>query len=409
MTHRPTSMPLKRQQFMELVLIIAAAVLLGAVVPGPMCAVVAALDESATAKLRRNSAPAASSGSAFLVQDNLGVLPSTSVAAMGSDPERVKFAGASTLTMILQQHYGFSGAESFVPADQPIRFDDPRATAHIRYKQLVGGLPLEGASVAIHVRSKTGTVYAVNGELHNQASIDAANEDAGTGTLACEAVLDLALVEFGQRDPGILASGNWQGDCQAAAVQGSDGKPYMAYKRLYGYQPSQSATWGTVTAPEQRDMIYAQRTTGRLVAVHPTILSERAMDTRNCGSLEVDVPDECVSFTTSPDKIITGDEHIDNVHNFTVDVYEMYARQFGFKSMDGRDMVIRSLAHYGKDMNNAFFDFSGYLAYGDGDGSYYKQFTQMDVSELNSPRSLMGCFDLAVRIDRHSRFSTFVL
>jgi hypothetical protein len=33
----------------------------------------------------------------------------------------------------------------------------------------------------------------------------------------------------------------------------------------------------------------------------------------------------------------------------------------------------------------------------------------MDVSELNSPRSLMGCFDLAVRIDRHSRFSTFVL
>jgi Zn-dependent metalloprotease len=310
---------------------------------------------------------------------------------VGSDPERVKLAGVTTLTAILQQHYGYSGAESFVPADQPIRFDDHRATAHIRYKQLVGGLPLEGASVAIHVRSKTGTVYAVNGELHSQASIDAANnQGAGTGTLACEEALDLALVEFSQRDPGILEPGTWQGECQAAAVQGGDGKPYLAYKRLYGYhQPSQPATWGNLTAPEQRDMLYAQRTTGRLVAVHPTILFERAMDTRNCGFVEANDPDECAAFTSSPDKILTGDEHIDSVHNFTVDVYDMYAQQFGFRSMDGFDRKIVSLAHYGEHMYNAFFDFSGYTAYGDGDGVHH--FGQMDIGELSSRRSLMGC------------------
>ena len=91
-------------------------------------------------------------------------------------------------------------------------------------------------------------------------------------------------------------------------------------------------------------------------------------------------PNNCTGYSTSPDKIDTGDAHADNVHNFAVDVYEWHRAQFGYSSMDGRDMAIVSLAHYGKKYNNAFFNYDGYLAYGDGDGDSYRHFGQMDIS-----------------------------
>jgi Thermolysin metallopeptidase, catalytic domain/Fungalysin/Thermolysin Propeptide Motif len=352
--------------------------------PSPVMMVVGSLDESATT---RREFPPAASGSVFLEQANLGVLPPTDVSFIGSDPERVKIAAASTLETILKEHYGYSGEESLIPVDQPIRYDDNRATAHVRYQQLVDGSPLEGASIALHFQTRTGSVYAVNGEVHSQASIDETNFGNATLTpvppLTCEAALDLALLEFGQSDPGILESGTWQGECQSAAVQGRDGKPYVAYKRPYGYQPSPMSN---PAAPYQLDVIFAQRSTGRLVAIHPTIFSERAMDTRDCGSSWVS-PDDCAVVTTSPNKILTGDEHVDNIHNFTVDVYDMYARKFGFASMDGHDMKIVSLAHYGSSNGNAFFSSQGYLVYGDGDPDApmypYYHFGQMDVSELD--------------------------
>jgi Thermolysin metallopeptidase, catalytic domain/Fungalysin/Thermolysin Propeptide Motif len=352
-----------------------------------------------------------SGASAFLVRENLGVVslsPSTSTsltASIGSDPHQVQVAAASTLKGILEEHYGFSGEEILVPVDQPIGVDaaeETGGTVHIRYKQLVDGLPLEGASIAIHFRSKTGTVYAVNGELHTQASIDAATNDtatattttdaadAATGTAAlptCQAALDAALVEFALRDPAIVETGTWQGDCQPAAVQGWDGKPYLAYKRRYRYQPSPSPLLPSLlSVPEQLDWIYAERSAGRLVAVHPTIFSERTMDTRDCRSQYPVYPFQCFPVTTSPNKIDTGDPHVNNVHNFTVDVYDMYARMFGYASMDGRDVEILSLAHYDTNFSNALYNFDeGYLAYGDGDGVHYKHFGQMDVSKFDRP------------------------
>lgn len=381
-------MPSKQQftvRASTLGLVVAFAVL-GSVPSPVMMAAAAALDESAT--MRRKLLPAAS-GSAFLVQENLGVVPSTET-SFGSDPERrLKMAATGTLKIILKEHYGYSGSETLIPVDQPIRYDNHRATAHLRYKQLVDGSPLEGASIAMHFRTRTGSVYAVNGEVHSQASIDETNFGNDTLTpvppLACEAALDLALLEFGQSEPGVFESGTWQGECESAAVQGRDGKPYLAFKGLYGYQPSRSSPTSSPTAPYQLDVIFAQRSTGRLVAVHPTMFSERAMETRDCLSY-LTTPGDCDVVTTSPDKIDTGDVHVDNIHNFTVDVYEMYAQKFGFASMDGHDMKIVSLAHFGSSYGNAFFSSQGYLVYGDGDPDRpldpYNHFGQMDVSEL---------------------------
>jgi Zn-dependent metalloprotease len=342
------------------------------------------------------------SGSAFVVQENLGVVvvssPTSLVTSISTDPERVKKAASSTLKEILKGNCGFSGSENLLPVDrQPIWFDGTDNTAHIRYKQLVDGLPLEGASIAIHFRTKTGAVYAVNGEVHSQAAIDGAVNDTtstttttttgaeGTTVLTCEDAIDAALQELGLRDPAVVEAGTWEGECQPAAVQGRDGKPYLAYKRLYRYQPTPSSVaTENLTVPEQLDWIYAQRSTGRLVAVRPTIFSDRTMETRNCRSKYVYYPFQCFPVTTSPDKIKTGDEQVDNVHNFTVDVYDMYVRMFQFAGMDGQDMNTLSLAHYGANYSNAFFDSEeGYLAYGDGDGVVYGQFGQMDVGRFD--------------------------
>jgi Zn-dependent metalloprotease len=105
------------------------------------------------------------------------------------------------------------------------------------------------------------------------------------------------------------------------------------------------------------------------------------MDTYNCNSLFADFLSECDVASTSPNKINSGDPTVDLAHNNLVDIYSFYLSQFGRKSMDGNDMKIQTLTHYGEQMNNAFFTAvqGGFLAFGDGDGAVFGNWAQLDV------------------------------
>lgn len=67
----------------------------------------------------------------------------------------------------------------------------------------------------------------------------------------------------------------------------------------------------------------------------------------------------------------TGDEAIDAAHDNAGLVHDFFAQVLGRDSIDGRGMQMKSVVHYGKAYNNAYWD-GEKMTYGDGDGKMFK-------------------------------------
>jgi hypothetical protein len=158
--------------------------------------------------------------------------------------------------------------------------------------------------------------------------------------LDCLDAMEIALDEY-TNQPGSSSSssdsGKWMDKGQMAAVQGRDGRPYLAYKRLRGYPPHGSLP-GEL-APHRQDLLFADRVTGRLVAVHPRGSGARKLATYNCSG----TVDNCRLRTQSPNPINTSDVNLDAAHNNVIEAYNFFDRTFGLKGMDGRDTLITVL------------------------------------------------------------------
>ncbi|MBC7461877.1 MAG: M4 family metallopeptidase [Thermoleophilia bacterium] len=66
----------------------------------------------------------------------------------------------------------------------------------------------------------------------------------------------------------------------------------------------------------------------------------------------------------------TGDKAIDAAHDNAGIVVDFYKDVLGRNSIDGKGMEIKSVVHYGKAYNNAYWDGSK-MTYGDGDGKFF--------------------------------------
>lgn len=71
----------------------------------------------------------------------------------------------------------------------------------------------------------------------------------------------------------------------------------------------------------------------------------------------------------------SGDATVKRVYDETASVVDFYAKVFGRNSIDDAGMTIVSSVHYGSKYNNAFWDGSQ-MAYGDGDGAIFLDFSQ---------------------------------
>jgi Thermolysin metallopeptidase, catalytic domain/Fungalysin/Thermolysin Propeptide Motif len=347
------------------------------------------------------------SSSAFLTGEDLGVVSPSKVAQVQEDPNAVKNAALDVVRDILKRHFGFTGQESITPiATQPVRIDKQN-NIHIRYKQRVDGLPLEGASISIHFDGRSGRVAALNGDFHSAKSlVDSSNAEA----LDCAVAMEIAWDEYQDEiQAGAGGHGAWKDECQLAVVQGRDGKPYYSYKRMYEFEPSRMeahAAGVNQTAESlgeyRLDTLFAERSTGKLVAVHPQVMGARSMTTYNCHNLVPNLLTDCSIASTSPNKVNFGDPPLDAAHNNAVDVYDFYQLHFGRKGMDGNDLKIQTLAHYGVNYNNAVFtsNAGGVLFYGDGDGLMYDHWAQFDIGAFKS-RSSNSLFRWKCAIPHH--------
>jgi len=75
----------------------------------------------------------------------------------------------------------------------------------------------------------------------------------------------------------------------------------------------------------------------------------------------------------------TGDVAVDEAYESAGQVWDLFAREFGRRSVDGRGSTLRVTVHFGRDYDNAFWD-GTQLVFGDGDGEIFDRFTKpMDV------------------------------
>ena len=70
-----------------------------------------------------------------------------------------------------------------------------------------------------------------------------------------------------------------------------------------------------------------------------------------------------------------GDAAVDEAYDSSVQVLDMFADQFGRRSVDGNGATLVITVHYGVDYDNAFWDGSQ-LVFGDGDGVVFDRFTK---------------------------------
>jgi len=74
----------------------------------------------------------------------------------------------------------------------------------------------------------------------------------------------------------------------------------------------------------------------------------------------------------------TNDTDADQAYDGAGDVFTLYSEEFDRNSVDGRGGDLISTVHHRKDYGNAFWD-GEQMAYGDGDGTIFKTFTELSV------------------------------
>jgi Zn-dependent metalloprotease len=184
----------------------------------------------------------------FWQDENLGVLPEATTAS-----PNLGGAAAAVLLDILKQKGAASGDETLVF----VRSNAVDGTSHLRFTEAIREIPVDGASLVMHVRSDDGVVYAVNGEF--VSSRDVATQLAQEDIMDCISATDKALRESG------IEGGEWStsdGDCDKKAIMNDSlGKAHVCWKRAVSY------------GGFQRDLLYASTTTGKLVARIPTVMT----------------------------------------------------------------------------------------------------------------------------------------
>jgi Zn-dependent metalloprotease len=131
-------------------------------------------------------------------------------------------------------------------------------------------------------------------------------------------------------------------------------------------------------------MIFAERSAGRAVAVHPTVISEHTEehDCNNMWPLRNDEDDVCVVEPPYP----TGVPELDKVHEQLVDVSRLYKDNFGWLSWDGHDDEIEAHTRLGVHYGNAYFtcnvwdlQYHCWMSFGSGDGICLRPLVERDV------------------------------
>lgn len=235
---------------------------------------------------------------------------------------------------------------------------------HLRYQPYLRGYPVEGAIVVVRVNSD-GVLYQIEGDLHPAHSVV-----LEIPHLECEMAAEAALREHQRAialgsafDSATTTSaayyGQWESPCQMAAVQGRDGRPHVAYKRLWGYRTITTTTDDdnnnnnddAVTGGGDGggdgsgstfhvDAVFASPRTGAVVAVHNQFLSHHTTFALNTYDCHNNTSDHCTRVHVNHPvywrrSTRNGAVVVDDAHNHVLRAYTFFLRIFHRDSVDG--------------------------------------------------------------------------
>ncbi len=312
------------------------------------------------------------------------------------------------------------------------RTDDLGLT-HVRVQQTVRGVPVWGATSALHV-DRAGRAYAWGGDLFAEAeavettpalgaaaSIDAAIADLGAVQLRSDVKPDLLapegidwsprtrLVVYPHDDVFTLAyhvrvfvdaprPANWE-----VFVDAKTGEVLHRYNSIHTFDPrldeATAAASGWPGVPYAREaasaMVMAGPTTGTGTSTFggtltlPTYLSGssyylydttrgpsyiRTMTANNGTSLPGSyITDADNNFSSSSQKAGV------DAHFGAISTYDYYKNTHGRNSYNGSNATITSTVHYASNYNNAFWN-GAQMVYGDGDGTTFIPLVALDIA-----------------------------
>ncbi|MCH9646851.1 MAG: M4 family metallopeptidase [Deltaproteobacteria bacterium] len=223
---------------------------------------------------------------------------------------------------------------------------DDMGMTHVRLHQYLNGKRVYGADSIVHARAD-GEIYLLNGNFTKPGNLSSRPE------LTADAALEIALKQLEVSKFELLSTAEI-----SYAVGIESGAVQLAWRVLVEY--------GTETLA--RDYVFADATTGRVVAVSPTI--HYAKNWRTHDSLDQEIIQGPVLCTNNQS---CGDTAAQDAHDFAATTYDYYSVKFGRDSLDDSGMTMISNVHFGLNYNNAGWLSAPYnqMIYGDGNGSLF--------------------------------------
>jgi vibriolysin len=219
---------------------------------------------------------------------------------------------------------------------------DAQGHKHLRFRQLLQGLPVVGAELVLHADSK-GLIYAANGTAHGNGKVSA------EPTVASAAALKAA--ELGSGASGSTARG--PATLVFIHTDGS-GEARLAW---------QVRTVGERDGMPADDLVYVDAQRGGVLAVHPQIhsaLNRRVYSANNTSTTPG-------TLKRSEGQAAIGDAHVDMNYDQLGATYNCYQTLFGRDSYDNAGATLTSTVHYSTNYVNAYWD-GTQMVYGDGNG-----------------------------------------
>jgi hypothetical protein len=197
-------------------------------------------------------------------------LDTLSLSSIRDDPSAIKEAATERLLSLVKDNLDddFSNSDVSAPvAHEVVVAEESKGVVTVKFTQfLLGELLIEGASLAMHIDIRDGSVLAVEGTIAH-ATNAAQNAPAPLG---CESAVDKS---FDELLSGYRKNGSWTSACEAAAILDQAGNLRLAFKRARSYRVSDDG-------PHRLDTIFASRSSGSLVAVRPRQSAEVLNDHR---------------------------------------------------------------------------------------------------------------------------------
>ena len=224
---------------------------------------------------------------------------------------------------------------------------------HVRLQERLRGLPVYGAEYIVHADAN-GKVYAMNGRF---APDDLPRNPSVNGWSALENAASQAGV----------SNGRWEEvKADLVYVVNDKGNAFLAWRGTVNHTDAEGV---------QRDVIYADATTGDLVVRDAKIHRARNRQTYNLNN-GTSLPGTLVMSETSAP---SSDLSIAKAHEFAGVTYDYYSAIHARDSYNNAGATLRSSVHYSSNYNNAFWNGSQ-MVYGDGNGTLFGPFSRsLDV------------------------------